>query len=88
MEVLRAGATASGIYELSSSLRVFCYMSPENGSAWTLFMSQSFGNRNMVEFYRKGLSMNAPVSSSQPNWQAYRLSLQVGSTIEQLALQQ
>ena len=40
-------------------------------------MSQSFANRGMVEFRNKGLGTDAPVSATQPNWEAYRLSFQV-----------
>ena len=76
---MKTGARSSGFYYIRESgdspVRVFCDLASESGWAWTLVMSQSFRNRKIQQLMRIPLSSDAPLNSSNPNWEAYRLSL-------------
>ena len=50
-------------------------MTSERGFAWTLVMSQGYGNRSVRQLRDVGLMKNAPLNQDEPNWTAYRLSL-------------
>ncbi|KAK3734226.1 hypothetical protein QZH41_012951, partial [Actinostola sp. cb2023] len=79
LDYLRYGVTENGIHTITDTsgdtYQVFCDLTSEARSAWTLIMSQAFKNKNMAEFCRKSLTENAPVQENTPNWEAYRLSL-------------
>ena len=55
---------------------MYCDFSSEPGWIWTLVISQSFANREMPEFKSTPFFEDSPVSEDNPNWKAYRLSLE------------
>ncbi|KAK3748890.1 hypothetical protein QZH41_009157 [Actinostola sp. cb2023] len=79
LDYLRNGVQENGIYTITDtsgdSYQVFCDLTSEPRSAWTLITSQTLKNRKMAEFCIKRFSENAPVQENTPNWEAYRLSL-------------
>ncbi|KAK3748887.1 hypothetical protein QZH41_009158 [Actinostola sp. cb2023] len=79
LDYLRNGAEENGIYTITDtsgdSYQVFCDLTSEPRSAWTLIMSQAYKNRNKAEFCSKPLTINATLKENTPNWEAYRLSL-------------
>jgi len=78
MDYLRNGASVNGIYTITDngedSYPVFCDLTSEPGSAWTLIVSQALKHRDMPEFCTIVLAANAPLNENKPNWEAYRLS--------------
>ncbi|KAK3748886.1 hypothetical protein QZH41_009159 [Actinostola sp. cb2023] len=79
IDYLRNGAEENGFYTITDtsgdSYQVFCDLTSEPRSAWTLIMSQAYKNRNEPEFCSKPLTINATLKENSPNWEAYRLSL-------------
>ncbi|KAK3734695.1 hypothetical protein QZH41_002114 [Actinostola sp. cb2023] len=80
LDYLRNGVHENGIYTITNtttgySYPVFCDLTSEPRSAWTLIMSQALKNNKMPEFCTKELTKSAPVKENTPNWEAYRLSL-------------
>ncbi|KAK3734229.1 hypothetical protein QZH41_012949 [Actinostola sp. cb2023] len=79
LDYFRNGVQENGIYTITDtsgdSYEVFCDLTSEPRSAWTLIMSQAFKNRNMAAFCNEQLTVSAPVQENTPNWEAYRLSL-------------
>jgi hypothetical protein len=57
------------------SYKVFCDLSSEPGSVWTLFLSYVLKKRREAPFCIRSLAKNAPVNEDAPNWEAYRMSL-------------
>ena len=75
------GARTSSIYHIYDSegknYKVFCDMTSEANSVWTLVMSQSFENRALIGFRLRGLMNDKQINADEPtNWSAYRLSHQ------------
>ncbi|XP_031567568.1 uncharacterized protein LOC116302418 [Actinia tenebrosa] len=79
LDYLRYGATRNGIYDITDisgdSYPVWCDVTSEPRSAWTLIMSHAFRNKDQQAFCRKTLTEDVPVNQDNPNWEAYRLSL-------------
>ena len=50
-------------------------MTSESGKAWTLVMSWATRNKNMREFQITPFSTDSPVDETFPNWNKYRMSL-------------
>lgn len=77
---MTSGAQASTFYNIWDSknnpYRVFCDLASEPGWAWTLVMSQSFRNRKIKQLMGVPLYKDASLNEHNPNWGAYRLSLQ------------
>jgi hypothetical protein len=78
LDYLRRGSTKNGIYTITDdsgdSYEVWCDLSSEPGSAWTLMMSYAFKNRNMDAFCKNAFTEDVQVNEDTPNWEAYRLS--------------
>ena len=53
---------------------VYCDMTSEAGSAWTLVMSYALMNSVMTQNL-KTMQHNAPLNEHSPNWNLYRTSL-------------
>ena len=80
LDYLKRGFDTNGfytIYDFNSNdfVTVYCDMTSEPGSAWTLVMSYSLKNRGMLNFARKAMPENEPVNENSPNWNLYRMSL-------------
>ena len=74
------GYSTSGPYDIydgsGNSYPVYCDMSSEPGTVWTLVMSTSFEKAlARVELSKVGLIVDQPVNQENPNWQEYRLPL-------------
>ena len=76
---MRNGATKNGIYTITdtsgNSFPVYCDLTSEPRSAWTLIYSFARKNGGLPAFSTKSFTSNIVVDENSPNWQAYRLSL-------------
>ena len=73
---MQKGKTHNGYYTIydntNDSVPVYCDMTSEPRSAWTLVMSWSLKNNQV--FTSASLTDNVPVNERSPNWLLYRLS--------------
>ncbi|XP_028403794.1 uncharacterized protein LOC114526401 [Dendronephthya gigantea] len=79
LDHLKKGHNSDGYYTIydfqtNDLILVYCDMTSEAGSAWTLVMSYAFKNRNMNQMTRRTLGQDAPVNENSPNWNLYRMS--------------
>ena len=85
MDYLRNRATRSGVYRIhgndGQSYQVYCDLTSEPGSAWTLVMSYTYKNVALAPVRYSMLSANSPLNAKWPRWDAYRLEL---TQVEQL----
>jgi hypothetical protein len=76
---LKNGYKSDGYYTINVNtndlITVYCDMTSEPGSAWTLVMSYALKSRHMQKFARKTMQQDAPVNEQSPNWNIYRMSL-------------
>ena len=80
LDYLKRGIKSNGYYtiydfERDDFIAVYCDMTSEVGSAWTLVLSYALKNRNLDYISRKPLLEDAPVNENSPNWNLYRMSL-------------
>ena len=91
---LKNDATRSGVYRIhgndGQSYQVYCDLTSEPGSAWTLVMSYTLKNVALAPFRTSVLSTNSPLNAEWPKWDAYRLALtqmeQLRSVFKPLAI--
>ncbi|XP_046843086.1 uncharacterized protein LOC124437112 [Xenia sp. Carnegie-2017] len=79
LDYLKKGYKSDGFYKIrdfnaNRIITVYCDLTSEPGSAWTLVMSFAFKNRQVEQFKKKGLQQDAPVNENSPNWEIYRMS--------------
>ena len=76
LDLMKSGKTQDGFYTIydsqNNSVPVYCDMTSEPRSAWTLVMSWSLKNNKL--FIITGLTVDAPVNEKTPNWHLYRMS--------------
>lgn len=76
LDLMKTGETQNGFYTIydsqNNSIPVYCDMTSEPRSAWTLVMSWSLKNNQL--FISTGLTVNRPVNEKTPNWKLYRMS--------------
>ena len=74
----RNGAVRSGLYSIygngGTRYQVYCDLTSEPGTAWTLVMSQTFNNRQLPQWWDP-LFLDRPLNQENPRWDVYRLSL-------------
>ena len=79
LDYLRSGVNENGIYTITettgTSYQVFCDLTTEPRSAWTLIFSMAIKNRLMNGLDKAAFTVDSPIQESTPNWEAYRLSL-------------
>lgn len=80
VDYLKRGFKTNGYYQIfnfnaNTFTTVYCDMTSEPGTAWTLIESISLKNKGLVQFYKHPLQTNAPVNEMSPNWNLYRMSL-------------
>jgi hypothetical protein len=80
LDYLKRGFKSDGYYTIydfktDDVITVYCDMTSEAGSAWTLVMSYAFKNRRMEQIARKSMPQDTPVNENSPNWNLYRMSL-------------
>ena len=76
LDYLRKGVRKDGIYTIAldtTLVKVWCDLTSEPGSAWTLILSYAFKNRNIAQFCSIPLSESAQRKQNIPNWEQYRL---------------
>ena len=78
------GAIRNGLYTIQDNplvdrenRMVYCDFTSEPGRAWTLILSWKLANAKLSQFNTDQFSTNAPVNDENPNWDAYRLPLDV-----------
>ena len=79
LDYLKKGYKSDGFYKIrdfnaNRIITVYCDLTSEPGSAWTLVMSFALKNRQVEQFKKKGLQQDAPVNENSPNWEIYRMS--------------
>lgn len=78
MDLFKSGERNDGYYQIvgkdSEIWIVYCDFQSELGSVWTLVMSWSFANKDVLAFDLLGLTMDAPLNELSPNWEVYRMS--------------
>ncbi|XP_048590081.1 uncharacterized protein LOC125573577 [Nematostella vectensis] len=76
---MKGGATESGIYTITFSDgargKVWCDLTSEPDSAWTMILSFAMKNRQIRAFCNDPFKLNSPRQSENPNWQDYRIEL-------------
>lgn len=77
LEAWNQGARTSGFYLIQGRTeclfyQMYCDFSSEPGWAWTLVMSQGFGNRGQI-FAKSPFLKGAPKNHRTPNWEMYRI---------------
>ena len=77
LEAWNQGARTSGFYLLQGRTEclfyeMYCDFSSEPGWAWTLVMSQGFGNRGQI-FAKSPFPKGALKNHRTPNWEKYRI---------------
>ena len=86
LDYLQNGVTQNGFYVLSDDqglpYEVYCDLSYEPGSAWTLVMSWSTAKyRDLPYFQTKLFPEDAPINEGSPNWYIYRQTLARMNTV-------
>ena len=79
MDYLRKGYKSDGFYDIydfhtNKIITVYCDMTSEPGSAWTLVMSFALKNKLTNSMNDKALLQNVPINEQSPNWGIYRMS--------------
>ncbi|XP_031554302.1 uncharacterized protein LOC116291282 [Actinia tenebrosa] len=79
LDYLRIGATEDGIYTITRTdngreITVWCDLSSEPGSAWTLILSYAHKNRQDNVFCTASFTRDKRRQLNNPNWENYRLS--------------
>ncbi|XP_031554338.1 uncharacterized protein LOC116291312 [Actinia tenebrosa] len=78
LDYLRQGSTLKVIYtirENDKSYKVWCDMTSEPGSSWTLILSFALKNRNNPAFCSRSFRGDSKANDDVPRWEAYRMSL-------------
>ena len=79
LDHLKNGLKTNGYYNIYDAnfnlVTVYCDMTSESGKAWTLVMSWTKRNKNMAQFRSTRLGTDSPVNKNLPNWDKYRMSL-------------
>ncbi|XP_046847807.1 uncharacterized protein LOC124441386 [Xenia sp. Carnegie-2017] len=79
LDYLKQGYTSDDFYKIydcnsRKMITVYCDMTSEPGSAWTLVMSFALKNKVIEQLSKKGFQQNAPVNENSPNFDLYRMS--------------
>ncbi|XP_046840864.1 uncharacterized protein LOC124434952 [Xenia sp. Carnegie-2017] len=79
LDYLKRGHKTDGFYKIRNSntnkiITVYCDLTSEPGSAWTLVMSFALMYKNINQLTKKTFRENAPVNKYSPNWMSYRMS--------------
>ena len=84
LELKKNGETQNGFFTVydnqNNSIPVYCDMTSETHSAWTLVMSWSLRNNEL--FKAALLTVNTPVNEKTPNWNLYRMTHAQMSSIQ------
>ena len=80
LDYFKKGFKSDGYYtiydfKINDLISVYCDMTSEAGSAWTLVMSYALKNREMDQIQKKAMTQDTPVNENSPNWNLYRMSL-------------
>ncbi|CAB4037227.1 Hypothetical predicted protein [Paramuricea clavata] len=80
LDYLKRGFKSDGYYTIydfktDDRITVYCDMTSEAGSAWTLVMSYALKSRHMDQIARKSMPQDTPVNEHSPNWNLYRMGL-------------
>ncbi|XP_031560595.1 uncharacterized protein LOC116296679 [Actinia tenebrosa] len=77
LDYLRSGLTQNGIYDITNrsggTYKVWCDLSSEPGSAWTLILSYAHKNRHNEGFCSVSFTKDKVRQNNNPNWENYRL---------------
>ncbi|XP_046849119.1 uncharacterized protein LOC124442668 [Xenia sp. Carnegie-2017] len=79
VDYLRKGYKSDGFYDIydfntNKIITVYCDLTSEPGSAWTLVMSFALKNRLTNSMNARALLQNVPINEQSPNWGIYRMS--------------
>jgi len=89
LDILRLGASENGIYTITDtsgdSYQVFCDLTSEPRSAWTLILSFALQEIARNEFRWIPFMQDAPLNEHNPNWMAYRQTLARMSQLSSLS---